>query len=161
MVFMSNAPVFAVAAQELSFNHLALVARGLAFLSPTWLWQLERWFLAGCHSRTLCRQQARSHSFLLWKRPLCFSWSFSLGSRLQVWRTSSGLWSCSQGTCYVHHLGVLPLLFSSPLDSPRNEFTHLSGAPVIATATQEKLPDHLAHGAYACSYIAPYIFAYF
>lgn len=71
---------------------------------------------------------------LLWRKPLCLSWNFSLRSKLQVWHTFSGPWSCSQGTQAVDALRPAPSAFlSSPL-SPRKELVHLWGAPVVTVA---------------------------
>lgn len=48
---MSGVPVFAVAAQGILLDHMALVtgmvAEGSIFLGPTVLWKLKKWALPG------------------------------------------------------------------------------------------------------------------
>lgn len=99
--------------------------RGPAFLGPMGLWQSEGWFLAGCHSQALCRQQLGHSPQPLWK-----------GSLLAC----QGLWYARQDLSLVpvlwppelllsrevvcgHHLGARSLSLALSL-SPSNP--HLS-----------------------------------
>lgn len=52
VVFMSGAPGFVTAALGIPLDHLALEGREASFLIPVRVWQLERWFSAGCHPQS-------------------------------------------------------------------------------------------------------------
>lgn len=91
---------------------------------------------------------------LLWRRPLCLSWSFSQ-------EQASGLAYTERPMEHSQEIqtvdAILALFLSRPCSSssvsPRKGLIHLSGAPISVAVTQWTPPDHLVFavsGDYAC-----------